>query len=121
MDGRLHILAELGSGGMGEVYVAWHPALEREVAVKVLPKKQTQDQEAVARFRRSITLHAKAGGHPNIVGVMDAGQHNGHMYLVMEYVLGIDLDKLRKQRHPIPWREVGDWMCQAARARTCPS
>jgi hypothetical protein len=115
VDGRLRVLAELGKGGMGEVYVAWHPALEREVAIKVLPSDQAQDEEAVRRFKKSIALHAQAGGHPNVVGVTDAGQHNGHMYLVMEYVAGIDLQKLSHSRRPIPWREVCDWVLQAAR------
>ena len=114
VDGRLRILAELGSGGMGEVYVAWHQVLEREVAVKVLPSEQTKDKEAVSRFKKSIALHAKTGAHPNIVGVTDAGQHNGHMYLVMEYVAGTDLARLHHGRHPIPCREVCEWMRQAA-------
>jgi serine/threonine protein kinase len=114
LEGKLRVLAALGAGGMGEVYAAWHQVLEREVAVKVLPIHQTHDADAVARFRRSATLHAKAGGHPNVVAVMDAGEHEGHMYLVMEYVAGVDLAKLLRTRHPIPWREVSEWMRQAA-------
>jgi serine/threonine protein kinase, bacterial len=70
------ILRPLGSGGMGEVYLAQHPRLPRRDALKILPEKMTADRDFRARFHREADLAAKLW-HPNIVGVHDRGEFDG--------------------------------------------
>jgi serine/threonine protein kinase len=70
------IVRLLGSGGMGDVYLAQHPRLPRHDALKVLPKDVSADPEYRERFLREADL-AAALWHPNIVGVHDRGEHEG--------------------------------------------
>lgn len=78
----------LGSGGMGEVYLARDKILGREVAIKVLRKRYAEDEEFVARFRREARS-AAALPHPNVVSVHDLGRSgDGRYYIAMEYVPG---------------------------------
>ena len=86
IDGRYRLLDSLGRGGMGEVYLARDEVLDREVAVKVLAERYSQDGEAVERFKREARS-AAALSHPNIVSVHDLGETGGGAhYIVMEYV-----------------------------------
>jgi serine/threonine protein kinase len=114
LSDQLRILGLLGTGGMGEVYVAWHRTLGCEVAVKVLPPHLVHDPAAVARFRRTIQAQARTGGHEHIVTVMDAGEGHGRLYLVMEYVPGTNLEDYLRQQGPLRWPEACDYMRQAA-------
>jgi len=66
--GAYRILAPLGAGGMGEVYRAHDPKLDREVAIKVLPKEMSSDPERIARFQREARALATLQ-HPNIASV----------------------------------------------------
>jgi S1-C subfamily serine protease len=111
---KLRILGLLDAGGMGEVYVAWHPVLGCEVAVKVLPADLVHNPDAVARFRRAIQTQARTGGHEHIVTTMDAGEDQGRPYLVMEYVPGINLKDYVVQRGPLSWPEAARYLLQAA-------
>ena len=78
VDGRYKILGRIGSGGMADVYRAEDTHLGREVALKVLHRRFAQDAEFVERFRREAK--AAAGlQHPNVVGVYDRGEHDGHL------------------------------------------
>ena len=81
------------AGGMGTVYKARHQRLKRIVALKLLPPDRTRDKRAVARFEREMEAVGKLE-HPNIVRALDAGEHDGTHYLVMEYVDGLDLSQL---------------------------
>ncbi|MEN4449863.1 serine/threonine-protein kinase [Mycobacterium sp. SM3041] len=83
----------LGSGGMGEVYVARHPRLPRQDALKVLRPEMSTNQEFRERFLREADLTA-ALSHPNIVGVYDRGEFDGQLWISMEYVDGIDVGRL---------------------------
>src|SRR6516165_6269333 len=76
----------LGSGGMGEVYLAFHDVLKRPVAVKVLAARLADEPGAAQRFQREMQLLARMGPHPNLVVAMHASTHEGRLYLVMEYV-----------------------------------
>ena len=76
---------ELGRGSMGMVYRGKQVALSREVAIKILPQSLAQDPSYVARFIREAQIMAGLN-HPNIVQIYDAGQQNGVLYFVMEYV-----------------------------------
>lgn len=91
----LEPVRELGRGGMGVVYLARDPNLEREVAVKVLSGTEVRSLE---RFHREAEAMARLS-HPNVVRVFDHGQEEERAYLVMEYLEGEDLETRRK-RHP---------------------
>ena len=84
--GPYEILAPIGKGGMGEVYRARDPRLNREVAIKVLPQAFATEA-ARERFQREARA-ASALNHPNICVVHDVGEADGHPYLVMELLDG---------------------------------
>ncbi len=90
---QLEILELLGQGGMGYVYKARQPALDRFVALKLLPKEISGDQNFSERFAREARALAKLS-HPSIVMVHDSGQLGGHYYFVMEFVDGLNLRQL---------------------------
>ena len=91
--GDYKLVEELSHGGMGTVYRAVHVRLEREVALKVLPKGRNTDQRAVARFEREMAAVGKLD-HPHIVRATDAGEVEGVQYLAMELIDGFDLTEL---------------------------
>jgi len=80
----------LGAGGMGVVYRAIQKNLNREVAIKVLPKELAEDPAFVERFSREAAALA-ALNHPNIVTIQDTGAIDGICYIVMELVDGANL------------------------------
>jgi serine/threonine protein kinase len=102
--GHYRIVAPLGAGGMGEVYRAWDPRLEREVAIKVLPEQFAQDVERVARFDREARAVA-ALAHPNILAIHDCGTAHGRSFAVMELLEGEPL-RSRLRKAPLPWRKA---------------
>ena len=84
----------LGRGGMGAVYKGRQSALDRTVAIKLLPAEIAADEQFIARFRREARTLAKLQ-HSGIVSIYDFGQTNeGHLYIVMEFVDGTDLHKI---------------------------
>jgi serine/threonine protein kinase len=85
--GPYEILAPLGAGGMGEVYRARDTRLEREVAVKVLPKHLSSSEEMRQRFEREAKAISQLS-HPHICALYDVGSHEGTEYLVMELLEG---------------------------------
>jgi serine/threonine-protein kinase len=91
--GKYLIEAELGRGGMGVVYRAHQPSLERTVAIKLLSSDLIGDPDGVRRFRLEAKSVAKLN-HPNIVQVYDIEEEENLIYLVMEYVDGESLDGL---------------------------
>jgi serine/threonine-protein kinase len=93
------IVRLLGSGGMGEVYLAQHPRLPRRDALKVLPAALTADHDFRQRFSREADLAAELW-HPNIVGVHDRGEFEGQLWLSMDYVEGTDAAELLRTRYP---------------------
>ncbi|MHC4777519.1 MAG: serine/threonine-protein kinase, partial [Planctomycetota bacterium] len=92
--GPYTILEEIGRGGMGVVYKAFHPQLKRTVALKVLIAGEDASEEAIARFHREAESVAKLGHHPNIVPVYDIGAHGNRHYFAMHLVEGKPLDEL---------------------------
>ena len=94
ISNRYHIIKPLGSGGMAAVYLAHDEVLDRDVALKVLKHRFTDDEEFVERFRREARISA-ALSHPNIASVYDLGEiQNGSYYMSMEYVPGRTLREL---------------------------
>ena len=96
--GKFEIVEELGRGGMGVVYKAVDPGIERTVALKVLPPSHTQDAELRERFLRE----ARAAGrlqHPNIVVIHEIGEDQGNLYIAMEYLEGETLaERIARER-----------------------
>jgi len=101
------IVRRLGSGGMGEVYLARHPRLPRRDALKVLPASLTADQEYRQRLSREADIAAELW-HPHIVGIHDRGEFEGQLWLSMDYVEGTDAAELLRTRYPsgMPKTEV---------------
>ena len=93
------ILRVLGAGGMGKVYLASHPRLPRQDALKVLPADLTADPEFRARFAREAELAAGLS-HPHIVGIHDRGEEDGQFWISMDYVAGTDLARLLRDDYP---------------------
>jgi serine/threonine-protein kinase len=93
------IVRRLGSGGMGEVYLAQHPRLPRRDALKVLPAALTADHEYRQRFSREADIAATLW-HPHIVGIHDRGEFEGQLWLSMDYVEGTDAAELLRSRYP---------------------
>jgi serine/threonine protein kinase len=93
------IVRVLGTGGMGQVYLARHPRLPRQDALKVLPSELTADPEFRARFLREADLVAGLS-HPHLVRVHDRGEHEGHLWISMDYVAGTDAGRLLRRSYP---------------------
>ncbi|POX56743.1 serine/threonine protein kinase [Streptomyces sp. Ru71] len=94
--GRYRLLEPIGRGAMGEVWRGHDEMLGRPVAVKLLLEQASSDATAAARFR----LEAQTAGalsHPHVVGVLDFGQHEERLFLVMELVEGSSLARLGRQ------------------------
>lgn len=93
---RYEIVRELGRGGMGVVYLAHDPVLDRNVAIKVVMPNMVS-AESVERFKREARVVAKMD-HPSIVSVHDSGEHDGSLFFVMPFVEGANLRSvLRKE------------------------
>jgi len=102
--GPYQIVEKLGQGGMATVYKAYHPALDRYVALKVLHPAFQEDPNFLARFQREARIVAKLD-HPNIVPIYDFAEQQGHPYLVMRFIEGQTL-KARLQEEPISHTEA---------------
>src|SRR5438445_8594017 len=87
---QLEIVRLLGQGGMGAVYLARQPDLDRLVAVKILPPEIARDSGFAERFSREARSLARLN-HPNIVTIFDSGASAGLYYFTMEYVDGNNL------------------------------
>ena len=98
--GGFEILGRLGHGGMGTVFRARQPRVDRIVALKVLSGRAAWDGAAVIRFTREAQA-AAAIGHPNIIEVYDVGQDRGWHYIAMEYVDGGTLADLIRRDGPL--------------------
>ncbi len=81
------VVSLLGAGGMGEVYLARDPRLDRTVAIKILPGDLAEDPERMQRFEREARA-ASALNHPNVATIYDVGESDGLHFIVMEHVQG---------------------------------
>src|SRR3954471_22784398 len=99
--GKYHIIELVGEGAMGVVYRAVDTVLDRTVAIKVM-------NEAIARqedLRKRFLHEAQAAGslqHPNVVCIYDLGEVDGHLFIAMEFVHGVDLEKILALADPLP-------------------
>jgi len=103
--GEFEIEKELGKGGMGIVYKAHEPSLNRKVALKVLSRMLSNDAEFITRFKKEAQIIASLN-HPNIVKILTFGQDLGQYYFAMEYIQGKDLHKILKEKIKIPVSEA---------------
>jgi serine/threonine protein kinase/WD40 repeat protein len=110
--GRFEILGPLGRGGMGDVFRARDPHLQREVAIKVLPTTFRRDPDRQRRFEREARAAASLN-HPNIVAVHDVGVHEGIAFIVTELLEGETL-RQRMNGRPLPPRKAVDYAIQIA-------
>ena len=112
LDERFRILAPIGRGGMGSVYLCEDIALRSRAAVKVL---RSDNRDMRRRFVDEATLLANLR-HPHLVQVLAVGETGeGHPYMAMEY-LGRSLDSRLREGEPLPWREVVELSIQIAEA-----
>jgi serine/threonine protein kinase len=93
------IVRRLGSGAMGDVYLVQHPRLPRMQALRILPAGLSADPGFRGRFQRDADLVASLS-HPNIAGVHDRGETDGHLWILMGYFDGIDAERLVRERYP---------------------
>jgi len=113
--GQYQIVEELGRGGMAVVYKSFQPALNRYVAIKVLPPQFAFDEQFVQRFLREAR-GAAALHHPNIVTIHDINQQEGLYFIVMEYIQGETLDQLLARSGPLPLERISRVVSQVADA-----
>jgi serine/threonine protein kinase len=111
--GRYNILRELGHGAMGVVYEAEDPNIGRHVALKVVKTDQigANREDVVRRFKNE----ARAAGnlnHPNIITIHDAGEHEGLLFIAMEFVQGTNLAELIAKQGRLPAARIVDIMRQ---------
>ena len=111
VDGRYRVLEVIGRGGMGVVYRVEHLRMGKIAAMKVLHRDLAQDPEIVQRFEREAAAVSKLH-HPHTVQVFDFGNANGALYLIMEYVRGLDLAHIINRDGPIPWPRCGPLFAQ---------
>ena len=98
--GGFQVLAQIGSGGMGDVYKGYDQSLARVVALKVLPPELARDREFVKRFQSEAAAVARLS-HPNLVGVYCTGEDAGRYFFAMQYVEGESLAR-HLDRQPQP-------------------
>lgn len=108
---RYEIRAEIGKGGMAQVYKAWCNLLNRWVAIKVLKEEFKDDKEFVRRF--NVEAQAAACiSNPHVVSIYDVGFESGLYYIVMEYIEGITLKEYIAEKGCLPWREAAGFAAQ---------
>ncbi len=112
--GRYVVLDHVGSGGMGVIYAAYDPDLDRKIALKILRAEKFapwQTEEARQRLLREAKALARLA-HPNVVALHDVGVVDGQVFLAMEFVEGVDLRTwLRQERRG--WRQILKLFIQA--------
>jgi len=118
--GKYHVVALAGRGSMGTVYTGYDPFTERDVAIKVCALEQGRER-VVGRLARKLFFneaHTAAGlDHPSIVKVLDAGEHEGEPYIVMEYIDGGEtLQRYCGIDSLLPVRRVAEIVFRAAQA-----
>jgi len=113
--GNFRIDSKLGTGGMGDVFLATQISMSRHVALKVLPQSMTRQQHVVDRFLHEVRMSARLE-HSHVVTAFEAGEDNGHYFLAMSYVDGKDLGSLLREAGAIPEQKALRYVGQVADA-----
>ncbi len=103
--GQYRIVEKIGQGGMGEVYKAVDINLDRPVAIKVLSKDLLKDESLLQRFRSEAKTQAQLN-HPNICTLYSFLKFQDNLFMVMEFVEGLTLEQMIRQRGPLPYQEA---------------
>ncbi|HKB02617.1 MAG TPA: serine/threonine-protein kinase [Gemmataceae bacterium] len=112
--GSYRVLLPLGEGGMGMVFKAFQPKLDRVVALKVIrPQVLAARPEILSRFQREAKAIAQLN-HPNVVILFDADESDGTHFIAMEYVEGQTLEKMVRTQGPLSIRQAAEYMRQCA-------
>jgi len=117
LSGRYRLESKLGSGGMSTVYLALDEVLDRPVAVKLLHREISEEADQLERFRREARAAARLS-HPNLVGVIDAGEDDGRPYIVFEYIEGRTLKRRIQEEGPLPVDEAVAYAIEIGRGLT---
>ncbi len=112
--GDYELIEEVARGGMGVVYRAWQPRLQRVVALKMILAGQFASKQIIQRFRGEVTAAALLQ-HPNIVAIHDVGIHDGQHYFSMDYVEGQNLSQIVGSR-PLPPAKAARYLKVVAEA-----
>jgi eukaryotic-like serine/threonine-protein kinase len=111
--GQYRLIAPLGAGGMGEVYLAEHRMLKRPCAIKLIHPEQAGNPRVLARFEREVCMTARLS-HWNTVEIFDYGRtDDGTFFYVMEYLPGLSLEDLLQRNGPLPAERVVHLLRQA--------
>ena len=114
--GQYRLKERLGSGGMGEVYLAEHQMMKRPCAVKIIRADKAGDPKTLARFEREVRLTSKLS-HWNSIDIYDYGRtEDGTFYYVMEYLPGHNIEELVTQNGPLPPERIVHLMRQVCDA-----
>jgi serine/threonine protein kinase len=117
LSGRYRLTSKLGSGGMSTVYLAQDEVLDRPVAIKLLHREISEEADQLERFRREARTAARLS-HPNLVGVIDAGEDGGRPYIVFEYVEGETLKRRIQSGGGLPVDEAVAYAIEIGRGLT---
>ena len=117
LSGRYRLESKLGSGGMSTVYLALDEVLDRPVAVKLLHREISEEADQLERFRREARAAARLS-HPNLVGVIDAGEDDGRPYIVFEYIEGRTLKRRIQEEGSLPVDEAVAYAIEIGRGLT---
>jgi serine/threonine-protein kinase len=117
LSGRYRLESKLGSGGMSTVYLAMDEVLDRPVAVKLLHREISEEADQLERFRREARAAARLS-HPNLVGVIDAGEDDGRPYIVFEYIEGQTLKRRIQEEDGLPVDEAVAYGIEIGRGLT---
>jgi eukaryotic-like serine/threonine-protein kinase len=98
--GKYHIIELIGEGAMGVVYRANDSVLDRTVAIKVMNESIARQDDLRKRFLHEAQAAASLQ-HPNVVCIYDLGDFNGHLFIAMEFIQGVDLEKLLETGEPL--------------------
>src|SRR6185369_7332138 len=114
--GQYRIIGQFGQGGMATVYKAYHPQLERHVAIKFLQQSFSDDPNFRGRFEREAKIIASLD-HPNIVSVYDFNYFDGQPYLVMKLIEGQTLKEVMSD-NALPKSQILDMLVAVASGLT---
>src|SRR5258707_9314903 len=114
--GRYEVASLIGAGGMGEVYLARDPKINRDVAIKILPAAFSADSERLRRFEQEAQA-AGALNHPNILSIYDVNTHDGAPYVVSELLEGETL-RAQLKGTGFPLRKALDYALQVTHGLT---
>ena len=117
LSGRYRLDSKLGSGGMSTVYLAMDEVLDRPVAIKLLHREISEEADQLERFRREARAAARLS-HPNLVGVIDAGEDDGRPYIVFEYIQGRTLKRRLQEEGRLPVDEAVAYAIEIGRGLT---